>query len=461
MIISLDKYNASGGTKVEGDIAISENGIYDVTTYATANVNVQPSDNYSYFDGVIDVEGLRAIGWDDESIGYFRDNDRHYAWQNSDYIVSEENKALYGVVTQLTQLKNYPELVFAPKIQITTSIAPTIFTNCKSLKAIPKIFFPNLRLLTDMFRGCSSLTTIPLLNTSNITGMSGMFSDCSSLTSIPQFDTSKVTSMTYMLQYCTALISIPFLDTSNVTNMTRMFAGCSSLISIPQLDTSKVTNMNSIFDGCKSLTTMPLLDTSKVTNMNSMFRNCSSLTTIPLLDTSKVTDMNSMFYGCSSLTSIPQFDTSNVESIDFWLYNCTNITEVNSFNLSKISDFGDSGYSSAFYGIKNLITIGELQCDNLTNIGSFLYYTNEKLINFGGIKNLGMQPTLSGTSGSAFMKNMPNLTYESVLNVLNGLYDRASAGYSMVTLKMHANHMALLSDEDISIATSKGWTLTA
>ena len=37
-----------------GNVDINANGIYDVANYATASVNVQPSDNYSYFDGVVD-----------------------------------------------------------------------------------------------------------------------------------------------------------------------------------------------------------------------------------------------------------------------------------------------------------------------------------------------------------------------------------------------------------------------
>ena len=46
------------------------------------------------------------------------------------------------------------------------------------------------------------------------------------------------------------------------------------------------------------------------------------------------------------------------------------------------------------------------------------------------------------------------------MNVINNLYDRASAGYSVLTLKLHANHLAMLSDEEKAIATNKGWTLS-
>ena len=45
------------------------------------------------------------------------------------------------------------------------------------------------------------------------------------------------------------------------------------------------------------------------------------------------------------------------------------------------------------------------------------------------------------------------------MNVINGLYDRASAGLSVITLKLHANHLAMLSEDDIAIATNKGWTI--
>ena len=312
-----------------GNIDITANGIYDVAIYATANVNVQPSDNYSYFDGVVDVEGLRAIGWDDASIGYLRDNDRHYAWQNSDYIVSEENKSLYGTIAD----------------------KDTIQTNKDD---------PN-------FKYC------PFFDTSNATDMSYMFEGCSSLTSIPRLDTSNVTDMNVMLADCKLLTSIPQLDTSNVTRMQYMLQGCSSLTSIPLLDTSNVTNMQSMFIDCRSLTSIPQLDTSNATDMSGMFTRCNSLTSIPLLDTSKVTRMNAIF-----------------------------------------------GY---------------------TNINT--------LIDLGGFKNLSISVT------SNFLDKCPNLTVESLMNVINNL-----ATVSGQTLKFGSTNLNKLTAEQIAVATNKGWTLT-
>ena len=217
-----------------GNIDINANGSYDVANYATANVNVQvTTKNYSYFDGVIDTEGLRAIGWDDESIGMYRDNERHYAWQNSDYIVSEENKALNGVIVDKTTISNN--------------------------------------------KGNQNFKYCPFFDTSNVTNMDSMFNDCSSLISIPKIDTSKVTRTDYMFSYCRSLTTIPHIDTSKVTNMASMFYWGRSLTTIPALDTRNVTNMDSMFYGCNSLSSIPLIDTSNVTTMFGIVYGCSSL----------------------------------------------------------------------------------------------------------------------------------------------------------------------------------------
>ena len=167
--------------------------------------------------------------------------------------------------------------------------------------------------------------------------------------------------------------------------------------------------MDSMFFYCQDLQTIPLLNTSNVSNMNNMFYGCSNLQTIPSLDTSKVTNMNKMFNNCRSLVSIP------------------------ALNAQRLS-------IGQFYGI-----FGDSELPNL--------------INFGGFLNLKCSLT-----DDKNLKKLPNLTYQSCINVLNGLYDFTGNGetpnVSQGKLKVHQNFLTTVGDE-ISIGTSRGWTITA
>ena len=217
-----------------------------------------------------------------------------------------------------------------------------------------------------------------------------------------KYDTSSVTDMSRAFYNCPFLTIGPLLDTSSVTNMNYMFYNCFELTTIPQLDTSKVTNMSYMFYGCSKLTSIPLLDTSSVTDMSYMFQSCSSLTSIPLLDTSSVTNMSYMFYGCYYLTSIPLLNTSSVTNMGYLF-----------------------GYS---------------QVSTLTDLGGF--------------KDLKISIT------SYFLDYAPNLTVESLMNVINNLYDLTANGVSGKTLKFGTTNLNKLTADQIAVATNKGWTLT-
>lgn len=243
-----------------------------------------------------------------------------------------------------------------------------------------------------------------------------MFDGCNFITAVPQLDTSNVWDMGYMFCGCSSLTAIPQLDTSNVSDMTGMFDECSSLTTIPQLDTSNVSYMTYMFDGCSSLTAIPQLNTSNVTDMVYMFYECSSLTTIPQLDTSNVKFMSNMFQYCSSLTSIPQLDTSNAVYM-----------------------------SGMFWGCSNLTTIPQLDTSNVTSMSDMFIGCSE-LTNLGGFRGLKTELNLS---------ECPKLTHESLMNVLNNLET-----VSDVNLILGETNLAKLTDEEKSIATNKGWTLS-
>lgn len=251
---------------------------------------------------------------------------------------------------------------------------------------------------------------------------------------IPLIDTSLLVSMDAMFKYATNLIEIPLLDCSNVVTMNNMFYQCESLQNISLLNTSNVTSMYSMFESCTSLITIPLLNTSNVTDTSSMFYNCQNLEEIPQIDTSKVTSMSNMFRICSKLTTIPQLDTSKVTSMDYTFGNCSSLT-----------------------------TIPQLDTSNVTNING-IFYLCENLKDVGGLLNLG-QAYLTTQSANyrkyqlSFAYSI-NLTHDSLVNIINGLYDIASAGIKPQQLILGSENLAKLTDEEINIGVSKGWNLS-
>lgn len=412
-------------------IDITRNGTYTTEDgYNNVSVNVQ-SDSYSYKVNTVDEDGLRQLGWDAESINYFKDNTLHYATQNDEYVVSEENLALKDIIISSQSVQNNKDnqnLKFLPKFTYYDSSGYVNFENCKYIKAIPLKLF-NFKIKNLSFNGCYSLQSIPPIDTSSLTNMTYLFNNCHSLISIPPLNTSNVTKMQGTFSYCYSLLSIPLIDTSKVDTMYGLFQFCYSLQSIPQLNTSNVTNMKYMF-GHSGVSTIPQLDTSNVITMENMFNTCGKLITIPPLNTSNVTNMNSMFYDCQNLQIIPQLDTSKVTNVNYLFYSCNSLTSL------PLLDFGSVTTINTFFGYADM--------NNLTDLGGF--------------KDLKID-----WKDSYGLSKLPNLTYQSVLNVINNLYDFRGNGDTTTTktIKFNTNSLALLSDDDKAIATAKGWVLTS
>ena len=293
----------------------------------------------------------------------------------------------------------------------------------------------NVTNMEELFSGCRSLKSIPAMNTQNVTNMQLMFFQCKKLSSVPALDTSNVTNMNQMFNNCNSLSSVPALDTSNVTEMTGMFSECKKLSSVPALNTSNVTNMGLMFAGCESLTTVPLLNTSNVTEMGGMFSGCHSLVEIPTLDTSKGKFLSAMFAGCSSLKQIPLLNTKS----------CTNI-------------------NGMFEGCTSLETVPILDASNVGDI-SKIFKDCPSLVMLGGLKNLGMDYSsayyvpANKSEYTLDLSYSPLLTHDSLMNVINNLYDIKSKGVKTQTLQLGDTNKAKLTVEEIAIATNKGWNV--
>ena len=113
------------------------------------------------------------------------------------------------------------------------------------------------------------------------------------------------------------------------------------------------------------------------------------------IDTSKITDMSYLFCYCRSLISIPLLDT-------------TKVTDMNNILLG---------------------------CEALTYLGGF--------------KNLHISVT------SGFLDSCPDLTVESLMNVINNLATAYNGRLSFGSI-----NLSKLTAEQIAVATNKGWTLT-
>ena len=280
------------------------------------------------YDGSFDEDGLRAIGWTDEDIAYFEEANPHFAWQNDQYKVSEENKALYLLDDPNPDTyKNNPNITFVPKKNMEKYFAKVRgFDYMGYIKGIPLFNTSNVKNCRMMFEGCRSLTTIPLLDTSKVTDMLVMFNACISLINIPQINTSSVTDISGMFQNCSRLTNIPLLNTSNVTAAGSLFQGCSALNTVPSINLSKITDprkVKNIFGGCTSLRTVEGIDFSGIRkiydssygyikSIDNLFGTSTSVNIIHFIINGKLNISISDNYGTKALTNI---DYDSVKSI--------------------------------------------------------------------------------------------------------------------------------------------------
>ena len=236
----------------------------------------------------------------------------------------------------------------------------------------------------------------------------------------------------YKLGYSSFTEVPEWVDFEGITNLSNVFRECGRLQTIPPINTSNVNTMNSMFYNCYNLQTIPLLDTSNVTNMGSMFYSCRSLQTIPSIDTSNVTDMGNMFYSCGNLQTIPPLNTSKVGNMENMFAECYNLTSLPALNAQSLSMW--------------------------SFVGVFGYNQLSKLTDFGGFLNL--KQSLANDKN---LNRLPNLTYESCINVLNGLYDFTgngeTPGSNQGQLKVAQSFLDKVGDK-ISIGINKGWQIT-
>jgi hypothetical protein len=86
------------------------------------------------------------------------------------------------------------------------------------------------------------------------------------------------------------------------------------------------------------------------------------------------------------------------------------------------------------------------------------------LTTLGGFKDLGKAYLTSQSANlssySLFLNYSTELTVESLMNVINNLYDIKTAGCNTQILALGSTNTAKLTSDQIAIATNKGWTVS-
>lgn len=184
----------------------------------------------------------------------------------------------------------------------------------------------------------------------------------------------------------------------------------------------------------KYIKKLPAIDTKDKTSFRNFFSGLSNLETIDNIDTSKATSMTSMFFECYSLKSIPAIDTKNVIEV-----------------------------GSMFYRCLNLKTIPELDFGNMIFFNQTFAYCG-KLEELGGFKDLGKAYEITADENNKNyildLSASDLITHDSLMNVINDLYDIATKGCKAQRLSLGTTNLAKLTEEEIAIATNKGWNVT-
>lgn len=189
------------------------------------------------------------------------------------------------------------------------------------------------------------------------------------------------------------------------------------------------------FQEDKSLVYMPMVDTSSETGWIRKFYRCENLLYVPTLNTSNITDFQYAFYGCKNMKYVPDIDTSNAWNFYYLFGECFKINTIPELDFGKATKLTLMFAGSGTFTVVNHGGYKDVGKAYLTNKSANF---NEYTVYVGG--NL--------------------LTHESLMNVINKLYDIATKGCNTQSLTLGATNLAKLTAEEIAIATNKGWTVS-
>lgn len=223
---------------------------------------------------------------------------------------------------------------------------------------------------------------------------------------------------------------------SNVaTSFNFVLAHCEKLESVPVLHTASATNVFALFAYDKMLERVCDFDTSGAINCGSIFYECHNLKEAPSLNLSSATDVVNIFYNCYELKGYLNYNIASSTSIANFIYNCYKVQGLTLTNTGNVTSI-----------YRYVAECKALRILSLDNCGAITNITIPYSRNFN-VESL----VLTGIKQTVDARNM-HLT----ASALNALY----SSLAIHTGTVHVTGNPGVYEDDPTIATAKGWTVT-
>ncbi len=292
---------------------------------------------------------------------------------------------------------------------------------------------------------------------------SGTLSNYNRLTKVTAYNLAP-TNCTNMFQNCTSLTELVGLDTwdmSKCTGINGMFqnAGITDVTPVyDMLSTFTGSSAEYLFHGSKIESIELGRFPSSITRFVYAFSNCTNLKTIDFTGAShNVISWSYSFSGSNKVTSLISLETLNApDGVDLTNMFNSCLNNIEEIDLSGLTC--KVGHPTRFNNNGNKLKTIKIAWDWINVTGRPDYF----LADFNSLENIEWGTNIKINIDGLWQVSRHNkLTVQSLLNLFNALYDFASEGdRNTHTCLIGPTNLAKLTDEQIAIATNKGWTVS-
>lgn len=309
-----------------------------------------------------------------------------------------------------------------------------------------------------------------------ISGTSGdyMFYECANLSTLPVLDYSRLTSAIYMFG-STGISDFSNLNMPSVKTASRIFDDCNIVNS--NFNFPALTDASALFYGSNlSTNEVNITFNQNITKSTSAFGflgNNGATVNIKTNQDKIITMVGDEMLGLVNSYQTPGLnkcyisENIHLTSMEYFTGRTSHNTGASylEVDISYTDSLAGAFYARAFKEIKFLGS-----AEKLINVSNIFNKSNTFFTTFNGISNLGKAYTQQAANYANYtldLSKSTGLTHDSLMNVINGLYDlnltyNVAGGGTLYTQKLilGSTNLAKLTDDEIAIATNKGWTVS-